>query len=90
MTERRAYRLTGAVQGVGFRWWTRSQALRLGITGTVRNCEDGTVEIRARGSADAVSELRRLLCTGPPGGRVERVEEEDASVPPSEEFRIVH
>lgn len=78
----------GRVQGVGFRWWTRSQAVRLGITGTVRNCEDGTVEVHARGSAEAVSELRHLLSVGPPGARVSRVEDEAVFQVPTDGFQI--
>ena len=77
------------MQGVGFRWWTRSHALRLGITGTVRNREDGSVEIRARGPAEALSELRRLLDCGPPGAAVTRVDETEASDVPSTGFQII-
>lgn len=87
--EQRSFRVVGRVQGVGFRWWTLSQARRLGITGTVRNCEDGTVEIRARGSTVAVSELRRLLRAGPPGAQVREVQEADAPEARSDSFEIV-
>ena len=88
--EQRSFRIHGRVQGVGFRWWTRSQALRLGITGTIRNCEDGTVEVHARGSTEAMAELRRLLGTGPPGAHVVRIEDGAALDAPSDGFRIVH
>lgn len=71
----RGYRIRGRVQGVGFRWWTRSQALRLGVSGSVRNCPDGTVEVHARASQEAVEALRRRLTEGPPGARVEEVQE---------------
>lgn len=58
-TERR--RLTafirGHVQGVGFRWFVRSQALELGLTGYARNLPDGRVEVLAQGSGDACQEL---------------------------------
>lgn len=65
----------GRVQGVGFRWWTRSQAVRLGLSGSVENLPDGTVEVRARGSEAALRELEALLAEGPPGARVGSVEE---------------
>lgn len=68
------FRVTGRVQGVGFRGWTRAQALRLGLDGTVRNADDGSVEVRARGPDDAVAELGRLLAEGPPHARVRAVE----------------
>ncbi|HEV2132271.1 MAG TPA: acylphosphatase [Longimicrobiaceae bacterium] len=85
----RGYRIRGRVQGVGFRWWTRSQALRLGISGSVRNCPDGTVEVHARGSQEAVEALRRRLDEGPPGARVEEVEEISATMsPPASGFTI--
>lgn len=88
--DQRTFRVRGHVQGVGFRWWTRSQATRLGISGTVRNCDDGSVEIRARGSAEAVARLRQLLGSGPPGARVEQLEEAPASDLPETGFEIVH
>lgn len=88
MTEA-AYRVRGKVQGVGFRWWTRSRARSLGLAGTVRNSPDGSVEVRVRGPGDAVAELLRMLHRGPPGSRVDAVE----SLPPApvsgDSFEIV-
>ena len=69
------YRVRGRVQGVGFRWWTRVRARALGLSGSVRNCPDGTVEVQVRGPRDAVAELRRMLEAGPPGAQVQAVEE---------------
>lgn len=83
-------RIAGRVQGVGFRWWSREQAHQLGVSGTVRNCQDGTVDLRAAGPPDALSSLRARLAEGPPGARVERIEElppDDAALP--ETFEIV-
>ncbi|MEO1999328.1 MAG: acylphosphatase [Planctomycetaceae bacterium] len=48
---------TGRVQGVGFRWTTRSIARRFPVTGTVRNLPDGTVELVAQGPATAVADF---------------------------------
>lgn len=87
----RWFRVHGRVQGVGFRWWTRKEAERLGVRGTVRNLEDGTVEVRAAGRAAALEELARRLERGPGSARVERVESGDqpaTGLPP--EFRIAH
>jgi acylphosphatase len=64
------YRVTGRVQGVGFRWWTRSLATRLGLSGSVRNLPDGSVVVHARGTDEQLAELRVRLAEGPPGARV--------------------
>lgn len=74
--ETRAFRVTGRVQGVGFRWWTRREAEALGLRGTVRNREDGSVEVVASGDPGALDRLRSALNQGPPGARVEAVTEE--------------
>lgn len=71
---RKALRIHGRVQGVGFRWWTRQQAGRLGLRGSVRNCPDGTVEVVLVGPRDAVTRMERLLSDGPRSARVERLE----------------
>jgi len=47
----------GQVQNVGFRWWTRSRALELGLVGYARNLRDGRVEVSAQGPQDAVRSL---------------------------------
>jgi acylphosphatase len=88
MTERR-FRVHGRVQGVGFRWWTRSRAQDLGLSGTVRNCDDGSVEVTARGSDADLSTLLSFLRQGPPGASVQRVDEEPAHDVPEADFRIV-
>ena len=46
--------VSGLVQGVGFRWWTRSRARELGLLGWARNLDDGRVEVVAEGSRAAV------------------------------------
>ncbi|MBZ8178082.1 acylphosphatase [Corynebacterium poyangense] len=51
----------GTVQGVGFRWWTRSQALSLGLAGSARNLPDGRVCVVAEGEAKDVECLLRWL-----------------------------
>lgn len=64
----------GRVQGVGYRYHTRQQALRLGLVGYVQNQTDGTVEIVAEGDAAAIQQLVSWTQQGPPAARVERVE----------------
>ena len=72
--EEMAVSVVGRVQGVGFRCWTRRQAMQLGLEGAVCNRADGSVEVRARGSERAVREFLDWLREGPPGARVDRVE----------------
>ncbi|HRW17676.1 MAG TPA: acylphosphatase [Dermatophilaceae bacterium] len=59
----------GHVQGVGFRWWTRSRALELGLVGHARNLDDGRVEVLAQGPPAAVDTLVRLLQDQPSTSR---------------------
>ena len=84
-----AYRVCGRVQGVGYRWWARSQAARLGLHGAVRNAADGSVEVMARGAGEDLAELRRLLGEGPPGAAVSEVREVSAWDAPTDGFHIV-
>lgn len=64
----------GRVQGVGFRYFTQMTARQLEITGWVRNRMDGSVEVRAEGSAEALASFRDYLHQGPPSAHVERVD----------------
>ncbi|HKW47864.1 MAG TPA: acylphosphatase [Gemmatimonadaceae bacterium] len=66
----------GRVQGVGFRWFVRERARALGLTGWVRNTQDGAVEVLAVGNDDALQRLRGLLGSGPSGARVSAVEDQ--------------
>jgi acylphosphatase len=65
--------ISGRVQGVGFRYFTREVATREGVTGWVRNLEDGRVQACLEGDADAVTRVERLLRQGPGSGRVKDV-----------------
>ncbi|MFC9898250.1 acylphosphatase [Nocardia sp. NPDC127579] len=65
----------GTVQGVGFRWWTRSRALELGLTGYARNARDGRVHVIAEGPRAAADRLLELLRSGESPGRVTLVVE---------------
>jgi len=74
--DRTAVRLLirGRVQGVGYRWWARDEARRLGVDGWVRNLADGAVELLAAGPAAALAELEALCRRGPAPARVTAVE----------------
>jgi acylphosphatase len=69
----------GHVQGVGFRDATQARAMALRLVGWVRNLSDGSVQVYARGSADAVATLRAWLASGPPLARVDAVQERPAT-----------
>ena len=70
--ERLTARITGRVQGVGFRWWVQRQAEALSLVGWVMNADDErSVELVAEGDAEALDELARRLEIGPPGARVD-------------------
>jgi acylphosphatase len=86
----RRFHVHGRVQGVGFRWWTLAQAQRLGIAGTVRNREDGSVEVLARGTGDQLAQLRQLLERGPDLAEVRSVDEAEANGVTGDDFQIVH
>ena len=64
-SQRATWFVRGRVQGVGFRWWTRSRALELGLVGHARNTADGRVEVVAEGPPSSLDGLDRLLREDP-------------------------
>lgn len=68
------------MQGVGFRWFVRRHAERLGLRGWVRNEDDGRVQVYAVGTPDRLNELAGLLHRGPRMADVRGVEEREAPV----------
>jgi len=81
----------GVVQGVGFRYFVRRQAMRLGLAGWVRNKDDGSVEAEAVGSAGHLEEFETELRRGPAYASVTklRVIEVPDEVGSSGSFEIV-
>ena len=76
----RCFVVSGWVQGVSFRAYTRAKALGLGLAGYARNLEDGRVEVLACGDAQAVEAIHRWLWEGSPASRVTAVAVVDAEV----------
>ena len=85
-------RITGMVQGVGFRWLVRERARRLGLKGWVRNLPDGSVEVVASGDPGQLDLLKGELQRGPRGAAVDKLEEvtDSAPEPLAEPFGIIH
>lgn len=75
MSKRLHLRLYGRVQGVFYRARACDEAQRLGLTGWVRNCPDGSVELVAEGPEAKLIRLREWCRQGPPAAQVERLEE---------------
>lgn len=67
-------RVTGRVQGVGFRHFTRTQANRLGLSGWVRNERDGSVRLEAEGPEEDVQALLEAVRQGSSAARVRDVQ----------------
>jgi acylphosphatase len=76
----RKYRVSGRVQGVGFRFFADHWANQLGLSGYVKNCWDGTVEAYAIGDAAALEEFKARLAEGPRSARVDGIQESEEAV----------
>jgi acylphosphatase len=70
----RRFLLNGRVQGVGFRYFAADAARREGLSGWVRNLDDGRVEAVAEGESESVVRFERVLRQGPSRARVEYVQ----------------
>lgn len=68
-------RAVGRVQGVGYRRFVERTAQSLGLSGWVRNADDGSVELEAEGELTAINALRDALRRGPPAARVQSLDE---------------
>ena len=62
--------IRGRVQGVGYRYFTRSRARALGVRGSVRNLPDGRVEVLASAPSELLNSFIEQLRTGPVGAHV--------------------
>lgn len=86
----RRYLVRGHVQGVGFRYYAEHAASQVGVSGWVRNLDDGRVEVYAVGSQDQLSEFAAALHRGPRFADVRGVEEQEAAVQQYASFQIKH
>jgi acylphosphatase len=76
----RKYRISGRVQGVGFRYFAERAAHSFGVCGYVKNSPDGTVEVYAIGEASALEVFKHRLVEGPRSAWVEGIDESEMPV----------
>lgn len=69
----------GRVQGVGYRAWTEMMADQQGLEGWVRNRSDGSVEAVFAGAEEVVLSMIELCRRGPPGARVDLIDQRDGA-----------
>ena len=82
--------VSGRVQGVFFRAWTRERAEALGVTGWIRNCPDGHVEAHVEGEDSLVEQMLELLRRGPPAAQVENLRTWDVEPCEFDDFEVRH
>jgi acylphosphatase len=80
--------VSGIVQGVGYRQWLRTEAVRRGLAGWVRNRTDGSVEAVLHGDSAAVEAVAAACKKGPSMARVDKVQASPAEYDGTKEFRI--
>lgn len=85
---RRRVHVAGRVQGVWFRESCRDRALDAGVSGWVRNLDDGRVEVVLEGPAAAVDEVVAWCRQGPPRAHVDRVDGVDEEPVGEQGFRV--
>ena len=73
MIKARRFLVSGRVQGVGYRFFSKEAAYREDLRGFVRNLPDGRVEAQAEGEQEALDRFHRSLWQGPPVGRVDEI-----------------
>jgi acylphosphatase len=74
---RARFLVRGLVQGVGYRWFARRAAERLGLSGVARNLDDGSVEVLVQGDSADIASLELELRRGPSMARVQRVDKSE-------------
>ena len=81
--------IEGLVQGVGFRYSTSYEGLRIGLSGYAKNLPNGDVEVVACGTTDQIDLLGAWLQHGPRTSRVDKVSREPISYKPFKGFKVL-
>ncbi|MFT7668581.1 MAG: acylphosphatase [Planctomycetota bacterium] len=80
--------ISGRVQSVAFRFYTRQEATQLQLRGWVRNLPAGSVEFQVEGDPTALDEFIAWLSVGPPRAQVSGVDSEECAVEGFSSFEI--
>ena len=88
--KQRHYKITvkGKVQGVSYRFSTHAKALKLGLTGFVKNLYNGDVYIEAEGEEESINKLFDLCYTGLPRSKVTEVGAVEGEIKEFRNFEI--
>ena len=81
--------ISGRVQGVGYRYFTKEEATKAGVSGWVMNLPDGKVEAEIQGEENTLLEFISILRKGPPLGFVRDIVKYDVDVEEGEELFLV-
>jgi len=81
--------ISGIVQGVGYRIWTKTEADKLNLTGWIKNLPDGRVEAVFQGEASAVIEMLKRCRQGPRSAKVNQIESVEEASEEFNDFQIV-
>jgi acylphosphatase len=88
MTKSCIIRVSGKVQGVGFRFYTQKEARLLGVSGFVKNMRDGSVYIEAEAEADVMEAFILWCRKGPEWARVDDINTQDKPIEKFDGFDI--
>jgi acylphosphatase len=83
------FTIMGHVQGVFYRETTKKLATRLGVTGWVKNCQDGSVEVEASAEAEVLETFLQGLWQGPTDANVQDIVWQEIALAPFEQFNVV-
>lgn len=81
-------KVKGKVQGVAFRFSTHAKAIKLGLTGLVKNLPDGSVYIEAEGKEEAINSLIEWCYVGPPRAKVTEVDANEDEIKGYKTFEL--
>ena len=81
--------ISGRVQGVWYRAWTKKQAEALGLDGWVRNCAEGDVEALFAGPDETVDQMLAECANGPPYARVSAISTNPGEFPEKSGFHVL-